>query len=86
MMVVVEGRHPRCWSCRQFVHISKFCPQKDPQKAPTAAAATETAATTVSTVAISEIRTGKELDQAQLKKAEDWIEVTRKKKSPKKAG
>ena len=36
-MVVVEGRRPRCWSCKQLGHISKFCPKKDP---PHASAAT----------------------------------------------
>ena len=30
MMVVVEGRRPRCWICKQLGHISKFCPKKDP--------------------------------------------------------
>ena len=56
MMVVVEGRRQRCWSCKQLRHISKFCPQKDPPEAPAAAAATvatETTATTVSTATIS---------------------------------
>ena len=89
MMVIVEGRRPRCWSCKQLGHISKFCPQKDPPKTPAAAAATvttQTAASTVSTVTISDATPEKELDQAQQKKADDWIEVTRKKKkSPKKA-
>ena len=87
MMVVVEGRRPRCWSCKQLGHISKFCPQKDPPKAPAAAAATvtkETAVTTVSTATISEATPEKELDQAQPKKADDWIEVIRKKKNPRK--
>ena len=82
MMVIVEGRHPRCWSCMQLGHISKFCPQKDPPKA---AAATVTTATTVSTVTISDATPEKEPDQAQQKKADDWIEVTcKKKKSPQK--
>ena len=89
MMVIVEGRRPRCWSCKQLGHISKFCPQKDPPKAPATAAATvttETTATTVSTVTISNATPEKEPDQAQQKKADDWIEVThKKKKSPKKA-
>ena len=28
MIVMVEGRRPRCWSCKQIGHISKFCPEK----------------------------------------------------------
>ena len=89
MMVIVEGRRPRCWSCKQLGHISKFCPQKDPLKAPAAAAATiatETAATTASIVTIRETGKEKEPDQAQPKTVEEWVEVTRKKKkSPQKA-
>ena len=81
MMVIVEGRCPCCGSCKQLGHISKFCPQKDPPKAAAATVTAETAATTVSTATISETRTSeKELDHAQPKKVEDWIEVTRKKK------
>ena len=38
MMVVVEGRRPRCWSCKQMGHKSKFCPQKDPSNAAAATA------------------------------------------------
>ena len=91
MMVIVEGRRPRCWSCKQLGHISKFCPQKDPSKAPAAAAATvatETAATTASIVTIRETGKEKEPDQAQPKTVEEWVEVTRKKKeiSPKSRG
>ena len=91
MMVMVEGRRPRCWSCKQLGHISKFCPQKDPSKAPAAAAATvatETAATTASIVTIRESGSEKEPDQAKPKTVEEWVEVTRKKKeiSPKSRG
>ena len=67
MMVVVEGRRQRCWSCKQLGHVSKFCPKKDPPQAPAAAVATvatETVATTVSTATIGETTTGKEPDQA----------------------
>ena len=80
MMLIVEGRRPRCWSCKQLGHISKFCPQKDPPKAAAATVTTETAAATVSTVTIRDATPEKEPDQAQQKKADDWIEVTRKKK------
>ena len=94
MMVVAEGRRPRCWSCKQLGHISKFCPQKDPPKTPAAAAATVTTATaataaTVSTATICDATPEKEPDQAQPKKADDWIEVTgkkKKKKIPEKSG
>ena len=85
-MVIVEGRRPRCWSCKQLGHISKFCPKKDPPQAPAAAAATaatETAATAVSTVTTTE----KEQGIATPKTVEEWIEVNRKKKkkSPQKS-
>ena len=82
MMVIVEGRRPRCWSCKQLGHISKFCPKKDPSKALAAAAATvatETAATTASIVTIRETESEKQPDQAQPKTVEEWVEVTRKK-------
>ena len=71
MMVVVEGRCPRCWSCKQLGHISKFCPKKDPPKAPAVTVTTEAVATTVSTATISETTTGKEPDQAQPKTVEE---------------
>ena len=35
MMVVVEGRIPLCWSCKQLRHFSRACPQKtEPQPQP----------------------------------------------------
>ena len=88
IMVIVEGRRPRCWSCKQLGHISKFCPKKDRPQASAAAAATiarEAVATTVSTVPISESTTEKK--QATPKTVEEWIEVNRKKKkkSPQKS-
>ena len=72
MMVVVEGKLLRCWSCKQLGNISKFCPQKDPPNAAAASVATETAATTVSTATInSETKiTEKEPDHTQQKKGE----------------
>ena len=42
MIVEVEGRWPRCWSCKQLGHIVKFCPQK---KQPATTTATTVAAT-----------------------------------------
>ena len=68
MMVVVEGRRPHYWRCKQLGHISKFYSQKDLPNAAAATVATEIAATTVSTATInSKIKTS-EKDHAQLKK------------------
>ena len=47
MIVMVEGRRPRCWSCKKIGHISKFCPEK-PENAATAAAATAASTATIS--------------------------------------
>ena len=50
MMVVVEGRCPRCWSCKQLGHISKFCPKKVLPNTLAATAALVTTTTTTTTV------------------------------------
>ena len=85
MMVVVEGRRLRCWSCKQLGHISKFCPQKDPPSAAVSTAPTATTTAIITTATISSA-TAKESGQVQPKKAEGgWTEVSRKKKkSPQK--
>ena len=44
MLVVVEGRKPQCWHCKQIGHFARSCPQKA-----TGAAVTTTATTTTST-------------------------------------
>ena len=87
MMVVVEGQRPRCWSCKQLGHISKFYPKKDPPNvAAPAASTTTTTATTITTATISSktsCPTAKESGQVQPKKVEEgWTEVTRKKGNP----
>ena len=46
MMVVVEGRRPCCWGCKQLGHITKFCPQKNQQNDTNATTVTATTATT----------------------------------------
>ena len=66
MMVVVEGRQPRCWSCKQLGHIAKFCLQK------------EQPATTTVTVAATQKEAPKK-SQDQAKSDEGWKEVARKK-------
>ena len=40
MMVMVEGRRPRCWGCKQIGHIAKFCPQRPENKEKASAAST----------------------------------------------
>ena len=77
MLVVVEGRRPRCWGCKQLGHIAKFCPQKE-QSITTKA--TTTASTTATTEAA--IRTegpGKGQVPTDPKSDEGWKEVARKK-------
>ena len=46
MMVMVEGRRPRCWGCKQIGHIAKFCPQRPENKEKTASTTTTTTTTT----------------------------------------
>ena len=49
MMVVVEGRRPRCWACKQIGHIGKFCPLNTENTENTAETTTTTATTTTTT-------------------------------------
>ena len=85
MMVVVEGRRPRCWGCKQIGHIAKFCPQK-PENKEKAATTTTTTKDTVATTTINKQAEAQGLGQVQPKSnnQEGWTEVTRKMKgSPK---
>ena len=50
IMVVVEGRKPLCWNCKQLGHFSRSCPQKT-----TIAATKTTTATTDTTNAMTTI-------------------------------
>ena len=52
MMVMVEGRRPRCWGCKQIGHIAKFCPQRPENKEK---ASTSTTTTTTKDAAASTI-------------------------------
>ena len=89
MIVMVEGRRPRCWSCKQIGHISKFCPDKQ-ENTVAAAAATTTTTTTASTATttISKTAEAQDLGQAQPKTndQEGWSEVTRKRRGSPKQG
>ena len=31
IIMVVEGRRPHCWNCKQHDHLAKSCPQKPPK-------------------------------------------------------
>ena len=85
MIVMVEGRRPRCWSCKQIGHISKFCPEK-PENSTAAAAAVTAATTTTASKTASTTTTAAAQDpgQAQPKTSdqEGWTEVTRKRSPP----
>ena len=56
MTVVVEGRKPQCWNCKQLGHFSKSCPQKTTKTTPsttTTATETTTTATIAATAAVA---------------------------------
>ena len=59
MMVMVEGRRPRCWGCKQVGHIAKFCPQRPANKEK---ASTTTTTTTTKDVAATTITINKEAE------------------------
>ena len=89
MMVMVEGRRPRCWGCKQIGHIDMFCPQRPENKekaAPTATTTTKDIAATTTTTINKEVKAqGPGQVQPKLNKQEGWTEVTRKRRgSPKK--
>ena len=81
MMVVVEGRRPRCWACIEIGHIAKFCPRK--------AESTTATTTTATTTTIRKQAEAQGPGQAQPKTSdqEGWTVVIRKRKgSPKQGG
>ena len=51
MTVVVEGRKPQCWNCKQLGHFSKSCPQKTTKTTPATTTTTETTTNTTTTIA-----------------------------------
>ena len=87
MIVMVEGRRLRCWSCKQIGHISKFCPEKTENAVAAAAAATTTTASTATTT-ISKTAETQDPSQGQPKTndKEGWSEVTRKRRGSPKQG
>ena len=85
MMVMVEGRRPRCWGCKQIGHIAKFCPQRPENKAstPTTTTTKDAAAPTITKEAEAK---GPGQVQPQ-NNQEGWTEVTKKRRgSPKQGG
>ena len=46
LTVVVEGRRPQCWNCKQLGHFSRSCPQKTTKLTSSPPTATSTEATT----------------------------------------
>ena len=89
MLVMVEGRRPRCWVCKQIGHITKFCPQRPENKekaSVTKTTTTKDAAATTTT--INKEAEAQSPGQVQPKNnQEGWTEVTRKRRgSPKKRG
>ena len=79
IMVVVEGRRPRCWARKEIGHKPKFCPQK-------AESTTTTTATTTITSKQAEAQ-GPGQVQPKTSDQEGWTEVTpRRKGSPKRRG
>ena len=88
MIVMVEGRRPRCWSCKQIGHISKFCPEKPEKAAAAAAAAATTVSTATTTTTSSKTAEAQDPSQGQPKTndKEGWSEVTRKRRGSPKQG
>ena len=94
MIVLVEGRRPRCWGCKQIGHIAKFCPQRpENQKEKTTSTTTTTTTTTGDAAATITNTVRKEAEAkgpgpAQLKPSnqEGWTEVARKRRGSPKQG
>ena len=85
MMVMVEGRRPRCWGCKQIGHITKFCPQRPDNKASTTTTTTKDVAAT--TITINKEAEAKGPGQVQPKNnQEGWTEVTKKRRGSPKQG
>ena len=86
MIVMVEGRKPRCWSCKQIGHISKFCPEKPENAAATAAATTTTASTATTTISKTAEAQDPSQGQPKTNDKEGWSEVTWKRRGSPKQG
>ena len=86
MMVMVEGRRPRCWGCKQVGHIAKFCPQR-PDNKEKASATTTTKDVAATTITINKEAEAKGPGQVKPKNnQEGWTEVTKKRRGSPKQG
>ena len=78
MTVVVEGRKPQCWNCKQLGHFSKSCPQKTIQPvtttATTATIAAVAATSTTKNTTVSESSNSETGDHPD-KEEEGWTQV-----------
>ena len=80
MIVMVEGRRPRCWSCKTRGLIAKFCPEKPGN------VVTTTTASTATTTTISKTVEAQDPGQPKTNDQEGWSEVTRKRRGSPKQG
>ena len=77
MMVVVEGRRPLCWACKQLGYIARTCPHKTAATGTTTSTATSTR-TTTSIISIAALK-----PEVRSDNQEKWPTlVTRKKWQP----
>ena len=90
MMVMVEGRRPRCWGCKQIGHIAKFCPQRPENKEKASTSTTTTTTTTKDATAPTITKEAEAKGPGQVQpqnNQEGWTEVTKKRRgSPKQGG
>ena len=85
MTVVVEGRKPQCWNCKQLGHFSKSYPQKT-TKTTTPTTTTTTATTTIAAAATTVLTSENpkpETEDNPDKDEEGWTQVVRGRKTKK---
>ena len=85
MMVMVEGRRPRCWGCKEIGHIAKFCPQRPENKEKASTSTTTTKDAAAPTITKEAEAKGPGQVQPQ-NNQEGWTEVTKKRRGSPKQG
>ena len=87
MMVMVEGRRPRCWGCKQIGHIAKFCPQRPENKEKASTSTTTTTTKDAAAPTITKEAEAKGPGQVQPQNnQEGWTEVTKKRRGSRNKG